>query len=374
MSKVGILTHSFADAYNGRLDRIFGGGLERYIFNLCGVIREMGAEPEVHQLSFQGDFDRAVEGIRVKGYACTHSVRETFGRMSREAEGRLIYSSQMWTMLDYRPGSLGICHGINWDEPRIDGAPKEAVRQAIQHALSELTMIVTVDSHFLTYCRSACRYDDREKVRLIPNAVDTDIFAPAGERANYGELRVLFPRRISVERGIVPMMLAADRLLDAYPQAVIEFAGETIGGDPLCEAFRIWLDRHPEQDRLLHRVYPFGQVAEAYRRADIAVIPSVFSEGTSYACLEALSCGIPVVASQVGGLNDLILNGYNGLLVHPGEQELADAIGRLIEDADLRLRMGARARETALAFGEDEWRAKWRAVLTTFLAHTHAAV
>ncbi len=63
MSKIGILTHSFVDAYNGRLDRLFGGGLERYIYNLCAVIREMGAEPEVHQLSFQGAFERHVEGI-----------------------------------------------------------------------------------------------------------------------------------------------------------------------------------------------------------------------------------------------------------------------------------------------------------------------
>lgn len=369
MNKVGIVTHSFVDAYNGRLDHLFGGGLERYIYNLCSVIRDIGAEPEVHQLSFQGAFERNVEGIRVIGYPCgdMRRVQDVFNLMSEQAEGQLIYSSHIWTPLQYRSGSLGICHGINWDHPHLDAGQKNEIRGAIQHALEHLERIVSVDSHFLSYCRSACQYWDLSKVKLIPNAVDTTVFTPS-ERAKEGNsVRILFPRRISQERGIVPMIIAADRLLEAYPQVTVEFAGEVIRGDTLCDAFLLWVNRHPDRDRIIHRVYPFGQVAEAYRNADIAVIPSTFSEGTSFSCLEALSCGVAVVSSDVGGLNDLIMDEYNGLSVAPEENELTAAISRLIDHPELRRRLAVRARETALAFDQSVWETKWKAVLETFL-------
>ena len=181
----------------------------------------------------------------------------------------------------------------------------------------------------------------------------------------------MFPRRISQERGIIPMIIAADRLLEAYPQVTVEFAGEVIRGDALSDAFLLWVNRHPDRDRIIHRVYPFGQVVEAYRNADIAVIPSTFSEGTSYSCLEALSCGVAVVSSDVGGLNDLIMDEYNGLSVASEENELTAAISRLIDNPKLRRRLAVRARETALAFDQLVWETKWKAVLETFLRKPH---
>jgi glycosyltransferase involved in cell wall biosynthesis len=269
---------------------------------------------------------------------------------------------------------MGICHGINWDHPHLDAAHKNEIRGAIQHALDQLERIVSVDSHFLTYCRSACNYWDQGKVKLIPNAVDTSVFTPREQAKEKEGVRILFPRRISPERGIIPMIVAADRLLEAYPQATVEFAGEVIGGDALCSAFRIWLDRHPERDRIVHRSYSFGQVVEAYRNADIAVIPSTFSEGTSYSCLEALSCGVAVVCSDVGGLNDLIISGYNGLSVASEENELTAAIGRLIDNPELRISLAVRARDTALAYDHSVWKARWKAVLETFLEQSAVTV
>lgn len=52
MGVVSILTHSFTDGYNREFGRVFGGGLERYILDLCSVIRGLGHIPEVHQLSY----------------------------------------------------------------------------------------------------------------------------------------------------------------------------------------------------------------------------------------------------------------------------------------------------------------------------------
>ncbi|WFR63991.1 glycosyltransferase [Paenibacillus amylolyticus] len=505
MGVVSILTHSFTDGYNREFGRVFGGGLERYILDLCSVIRGLGHIPEVHQLSYFEAFQTRTEQIDVFGYSYDmDNVPEAFDRMAAAARGPVIYASCLWQPITYKPGSLGICHGINWDRPGLPLDTKQQVAEHIQLALDGLVRIVSVDSHFQTFCRAACTYTDPRQVVLIPNAVDTSYFTPApptrtleqeqedewlaawktdlasheedagavisgmkaveskgrpsGDGAYIGKangdeggntdsdqereqkgavdlhlelsklekaevdgpsyrvarhhpnatdwatdigitsdaeypindpiqgqveqetadsrmtsprpIRIIYPRRISMERGIIPMMLAADKLLGAFPDVEIEFAGELVEGSTVGRAFRYWHRTHPHAERINQRTYDFRDIREAYHQADIAVIPTVFSEGTSYACLEAMSCGLPVIASNVGGLNDLIQDGFNGILVPPGEQELTAALVRLVQDRAERERLGIYARETALSYDLARWRSRWSTVLESFLAET----
>lgn len=385
MGVVSILTHSFTDGYNREFGRVFGGGLERYILDLCSVIRGFGHIPEVHQLSYFEAFQTRTEQIDVYGYDYDmENVPEAFERMAAAARGPIIYASCLWQPINYKPGSLGICHGINWDRPALPIETKHQVAEHIQLALDGLVRIVSVDSHFQTFCRAACTYTDSEQLVLIPNAVDTSYFVPAPPRriltqqneeegmaaSSPRPIRILYPRRISSERGIIPMMLAADKLLGAFPDVEIEFAGELVEGSTVGRAFRYWQRTHPHTARIHQHTYDFREIREAYHQADIVVIPTLFSEGTSYACLEAMSCGLPVIASNVGGLNDLIQDGFNGLLVPPGEQALTAALVRLVQDRAERERLGIYARETALSYDLSIWRRRWSRVLESFLTET----
>lgn len=368
MKTVSLLTHSFMDAYNGRIDKIFGGGLERYIFDLAHVVLTMGWKPEVHQLTGGAAFTLDVDGITVHGHPCTNETYlQVFEQMAYAAKGLIIYSSQIWQPIQYRPGSIGICHGINWDHPQLPVSHKDRIAKAIQHALQRLDRVVSVDSHFLTFSRAVCSYEDVTKVVLLPNSVDTSRFLPREMSVECNpSVRILYPRRISHERGIIPMMLATDELLSKYPQAVVEFAGEVIQGDPLSETFLAWRNRHPYKDRIVHNVYAMDQMPEAYQHADIAVIPTIYSEGTSYSCLEALSSGLAVVSTNVGGLNDLITDNFNGKLVAPHHVELVAAIAELIDDEGQRRRLGTNARETALGFDKVRWNHRWEQILAPF--------
>ncbi|MBB6019783.1 glycosyltransferase involved in cell wall biosynthesis [Paenibacillus sp. JGP012] len=463
MGIVSILTHSFTDGYNREFSRVFGGRLERYILDLCRVIRGLGHIPEVHQLSYFEAFQTRTEQIDVYGYDYDmNNVPEAFDRMAAAARGPIIYASCLWQPIHYKPGSLGICHGINWDRPGLPLDTKRQVAEHIQLALDGLVRIVSVDSHFQTFCRAACTYVDSEQIVLIPNAVDTSYFIPAPPRRTLAQqhkqawleiwkqdttlqtesadliitasedaagdshaetessnlqengpvndqhtnrigdsnahfsykeeaarltvhpevectedepaasraIRVLYPRRISSERGIIPMMLAADKLLGTFPNVEIEFAGELVEGSTVGRAFRYWQRTHPHTARILQHTYDFRDIRDAYHQADIAVIPTLFSEGTSYACLEAMSCGLPVIASNVGGLNDLIQDGFNGLLVPPGEQALTAALVRLVQDRAERERLGIYARETALSYDLSIWQSRWNRVLEAFLTET----
>ncbi|WP_127588256.1 glycosyltransferase family 4 protein [Paenibacillus koleovorans] len=373
MTKVSLFTHNFLDGYNQDYSRVYGGGLERYIYDLCLLIQELGHQPVVHQLSYGEPFLARLDGIDVFGHVFEQTrIVDAFDRMAEMAEGVFIYTSCIWHPLRYRPGSLGICHGINWDRPSITYESKRDVAQALQGAMEGLRKLVSVDSHVVTYCRSVCMFGNPEQIELIPNAVDTRHFSPrrqqlTGTDVGEGELRILYPRRLSLERGLLPMMLVTDRLLEAYPHVTVEFAGELVEHSDVGQAFRLWHRHHPHRRRILHRTYDFKKVRNAYREADIAVIPSTYSEGTSYSCLEAMSCGLPVVASNVGGLNDLIIDGFNGLKTTPTPQPLLDALIRLVEDAELRRKLSRHARQTALAFDKRVWDSRWRNVLAEFL-------
>lgn len=159
------------------------------------------------------------------------------------------------------------------------------------------------------------------------------------------------------------MMLVADRLLLEFEELIVEFAGELVKDTPVAIAFGAWLAAHSHRDRISQRVYSFRDVREAYRAADVAVIPTVYSEGTSLSCMEAMSCGIPVVSTNVGGLNDLITDGFNGRLVPPTEEALYLAIADLFSDEGKRLQLGANARLTAPAFDLSHWQQRWGELL-----------
>jgi glycosyltransferase involved in cell wall biosynthesis len=99
--------------------------------------------------------------------------------------------------------------------------------------------------------------------------------------------------------------------------------------------------------------WPNDAIREAQRRCLALVAPSVWPEPFGLVILETLAAGRPVVASRIGGITDMVIDGTNGLLVTPGNRvELGGALQRLIDDAGLRERLAAQA-----AGSTDEFRA-----------------
>jgi colanic acid/amylovoran biosynthesis glycosyltransferase len=97
-----------------------------------------------------------------------------------------------------------------------------------------------------------------------------------------------------------------------------------------------------------------GQVIENLRNSDVLLLPSL-SEGISNSAMEAMAVGLPIVASAVGGMPELVRDGVEGLLVPPGDPErIADAIELLAEDIQLRLEMGQAARKRVLEFADSD--------------------
>jgi glycosyltransferase involved in cell wall biosynthesis len=198
-----------------------------------------------------------------------------------------------------------------------------------------------------------------ERTRVIYGGADTRRFAPAPGDDRDG---VLFVGRLTPHKGI-------DRLLQALPAgAGLRVAGSA-GHDPQL----------PERDypALLRRlavgrdVRFLGPVAEEalpglYRGATVLALPSVertcygrpvpVSELLGLVALEAMASGTPVVASRIGGLAEVVVDGETGFLVPPGDSgALGDRLARLLSDRRLAARMGANARD--LVTERFTWRA-----------------
>jgi glycosyltransferase involved in cell wall biosynthesis len=181
------------------------------------------------------------------------------------------------------------------------------------------------------------------KVRVLWNAVP-DPGRPA-PRADESVANILFLGRLGERKGVPELLAAlADPLLQALPWHA------TLAGDGQVDRFRAIADRLG----LGERVTFTGWISEheARRRlaaADLLVLPSR-NEGLPIAILEAMSYGVPVVATPVGAVADAVREGRTGLLVPPGDPvALARALATLVASPDLRRTLGAQARATFLA-------------------------
>jgi glycosyltransferase involved in cell wall biosynthesis len=179
-------------------------------------------------------------------------------------------------------------------------------------------------------------------VRVIPSGVELP--PEVGEEAEPPE--VLYAGRLSSEKGVLELVEAAQGL-----KLVVAGDGPLRDRVPMARGFV----QHEELRQL-------------YARAAVVACPSR-REGFGVACLEAMAHGRPVVATDVGGLRDLVVDGETGILVPPRDpSSLRSALERLLGDRELRRRLGAAGRERARA------RFSWERVTAETLAAYAEAV
>jgi glycosyltransferase involved in cell wall biosynthesis len=110
---------------------------------------------------------------------------------------------------------------------------------------------------------------------------------------------------------------------------------------------RAFVEQHGLQDSIRF-IGPLADVAPHIKASDLVVQPSHF-EALGLSAIEALACGVPLVASAVGGLLDFVVDGENGRLAQPqNPASLAESIGPLLSDPAARTRLAARARASVL--------------------------
>jgi glycosyltransferase involved in cell wall biosynthesis len=188
------------------------------------------------------------------------------------------------------------------------------------------------------------------RLLLLPNPADLPKSIP--NRSRRKQLRVLFLGRIGVRKGAFDLI----RAFAGLPQELRSFCHLTMAGDGDTEEVRALA----RELGCLDRVSIPGWVgkAEVERllvESDVLVLPS-YAEGMAMALVEAMSWGLSVVATSVGGAAEFLEQGANCLLVTPGDVcGITAAISALARDSAFRLQLGHAARETISRFSIDSY-------------------
>ncbi|MCW5874829.1 MAG: glycosyltransferase family 4 protein [Anaerolineales bacterium] len=173
-----------------------------------------------------------------------------------------------------------------------------------------------------------------EKIGIIPNYVETDRFYPISEHQPTQKLRIGFVGRLDTQKNLRNLIAA---LVD------IDVEVWLIGYGPLKEELERFAEGAVAQFKFFGNI-PNHDLPRMLNQCDIFVMPSLY-EGHPKALLEAMACGLPALGTRVPGIQEIITDGENGLLSEIGAVSLREAIQRLLDDAELRARLGKAGRE-----------------------------
>lgn len=242
----------------------------------------------------------------------------------------IVYMGQDDAWPFFVPGAKGFHAGVWWDGPQagykkwIAGIRNESFFRACRSVLC-------VDTNVINWLRTRNKRDQSiaNRAVYIPNCVDLERIPVQARRQPNFPLRILFARRYELKRGPHLALDAVKILVErGVPVRLImsTAVGQTGTTEIQLEARKRGIEKYVEPVE-----NDMDSIFQLYSDADIALIPTLWSEGTSYSCVEALAAGLPVVTTTVGGLPNLVIPGFNGFVVEPQAESIADAIIRLTD-------------------------------------------
>lgn len=200
-----------------------------------------------------------------------------------------------------------------------------------------------------------------ERVRVVANAVDTEHFAPRrpdGPPTGHAPMRIMFVGRVIPEKGADVLIRAAAHF-DPTEVEIVIVGSEGFDSEARLSRYERDLRELAGRGRVPVAFQPFVDrraLPELLRSADVLVVPSRWAEPSGLTVGEGLATGLPVVASRVGGIPEVL--GSAGLLVAPNDvDDLHSALRRLMDDVGLRSRLGQAARARARSY---DWPEAWR--------------
>jgi spore coat protein SA len=247
-------------------------------------------------------------------------------------------------------------------------------RKLIAGRMSSVDRVVGCSEYLTGTIRKAFP-DIADRCHTVHNGVNVQHFSPeVPQRLPDGgkEQTVLYVGRVSPEKGVHVLLDAFRQVLEERPNTRLELVGP-LGAAPA--EFIVGCTDDPkvrELEPMYRRDYvsslkqglpgevsakvsfvgpvPYLELLNRYRAADVFVYPSVWNEPFGLPVVEAMACGVPVVATRSGGITEIVTEGESGLLVERGDAKaLAAALLRVLSDGQLGRRMGEagarRARE-----------------------------
>ncbi|OBF40816.1 hypothetical protein A5724_07105 [Mycobacterium sp. ACS1612] len=245
--------------------------------------------------------------------------------------------------------ALGKCMSCAYSHYGVKGIPLAAGLHQLGSRRHRDVAQWTATSSALAARGSAPRAADHTDVKVIPTFIDDDLLALASDERT-AERPEFVPASgpYLFYAGVLGAFKGVDVLLDAH--ARLRAQGLDV---PLVLAGLPRHDFHLEDRNgvVVATNVPREAVIAGWRHAAVGIVPSLVPEGFGRVAVECLAAGTPCVVSALGGLLDVVADDVEGMHVPPGDAPaLAAAVRRLLEDEDLRLRLGAAGPAKAARF------------------------
>jgi glycosyltransferase involved in cell wall biosynthesis len=379
--KLNIITENFVGYFGGRgvKSKLFGGA-EIILNDLCELLQRKGHRVTVIQLGTKHEefeFNHTlVRQVKAPSFRLLAKVGLTrrfhgggfFWKNHLDSNVDRVHFHYYYLAFPYGTDSMtGFSHGVDWDCPwQSRGFTYRSIRDRFSSmlmkkitlsALKKLKRIIANDRHFERYVKSVAP-EQSQKIVVVPNAVDTKRFSPAVpgsvevlERCD-GKIRILLPKMPAYERGTD----IAIRAIASLPRRDVALL--VVGESSSRHLFEKMARDYQVQDRVYflgHRDH-FEEMPAIYTASDIVIVPSPCREATSLAVLEGMASGKPVIASDIGGIPDIITDPDVGMLIRPLPADLNSALQYLLAHDEIRSHMGCLAREWATHhFSKEFW-------------------
>ena len=357
--KVDIINMNFYD-WDGEI--IYKGGAERYVYDLACLLKEMGLKPRILQCS-NVPFKKIYEGIEVVGIGSGNKSNmricsSIYNHYCKDAEFLIASPLELASEIRNIP-VIGINHGINFDG-EWNNYDRKTPHSYNDHmdALKNAVSCVCVDTNFINFTRTQ-DYALSLKERFIPNYYDRKSFTRSKPKKSGKKITFVYPRRLYNARGFDITVEAFKNILPKYKDKVIlNFVGQP-DNEKIRKILEDFIKEYPEN--VFHYEYSMSEMPKAYEDADVVLVPTRYSEGTSLSCIEGMASGAAVVTTNVGGLPNLVIDGYNGMVISPTAEDLEAAAIKMIEDSKMRQRLAENGMLVAReAFTKDSWDARWK--------------
>lgn len=353
------------------------GGAERYIFDLADICKSLGYKLRVYQKS-EFDFVRIYNSLEVVGISCEYIPSDLY-EYSIYIMQRFYYLSLKHKLCIMSAFSecikklscpvIGISHGINWDnETNLAGNLDQNLGKFkwLIDTANNCNSMVSVDINTINWFQTL-DYNLSQNITFIPNYVDLSVFNVSDKtNIDYMDkkaITILFPRRICRARGVYLVLDVIDNILDDYPNVNFHFVGNGYEAD--FEKLKIKQNKY--KNRIQIYSLNMNDMHEAYEKADITLIPSLYSEGISLSCLEAMASKNAIISSRVGGLSNIIIDGFNGKLISPNAEELNKAIRFFLDNTDVMKKYSNNAFITVEAFNKNIWIERWKNKISNYI-------
>ncbi len=318
------------------------GGTQRYAAQLLARIDRQRFQPELWVLRSGSGMDPAARATGVPISRLSQSSRVGPVALTRLMVKLLGRPPDILYTLTVVPNIWGRVFGRAARVPVIFSGYRSLLPNQHEGLLWRLSDRVVCNAEMLRDVMIERFAVNPNRIAVIPNAVDAEFFRPDPERRSSVPV-VCSIGRLVEEKDPMTVAEAFRRTAERVPEARFEIVGDG--------PFRRRLEQFLEEHNLASRVRLIPGTDDVRSRlwnASVFALGSK-SEASPNVIIEAMAVGLPVVATSVGGVPELVEDGRTGLLTPPRDpRRLSDALVELLANETLRARMGAAARERAL--------------------------